>query len=94
MIKKVILATAGVCLVGLVFLGRDIVEEKNYSENTARLIDEEVKKIIDESYSKAKDLLQQNMDKLKILSAALLEEEVLGGEEVKRLLGMEKKDLA
>jgi cell division protease FtsH len=78
---------------GLVFLGRDIVEEKNYSEDTARMIDEEVKKIIDESYSKAKNLLQQNMDKLKILSAALLEKEVLNGEEVKRLLGIEKKDL-
>jgi len=78
---------------GLIFLGRDIMEEKNYSEETARLIDEEVKKIVDEAYTKAKTLLQQNSDKLKILSNALLEKESLDGEEVKRLLGIEKKDL-
>jgi len=78
---------------GLIFLGRDIMEEKNYSEETARLIDEEVKKIIDEGYTKAKDLLQQNLEKLKNLSNALLEKEVLDGEEVKRLLGIDKKDL-
>jgi len=77
---------------GLIFLGRDIVEEKNYSEDTARLIDEEVKKIVDDAYSKAKALLEQNRDKLKILSGALLEKEVLDGEEVKKLLGIDKKD--
>lgn len=75
---------------GLVFLGRDIVEEKNYSEETARFIDEEVKKIIDDAYIKAKTLLQQNLDKLKILTQALLEKEVLDGEEVKRMLGIEE----
>jgi cell division protease FtsH len=78
---------------GLVFLGRDIMEERNYSEETARLIDEEIKKIVDESYGKAKTLLQENQEKLKALAVALLEKEVLGGEEVKRLLGIEKKDL-
>jgi cell division protease FtsH len=77
---------------GLVFLGRDIMEEKNYSEDTARLIDQEVKKIIDDSYQKARSLLEQNRDKLKLLSNALLEKEVLDGEEVKKLLGIEKKD--
>ncbi len=79
---------------GLIFLGRDIMEEKNYSDGTANLIDEEVKNIVDEAYSKARTLLSQNLDKLKILSGALLEKEVLDGEEVKRLLGIEKKDLA
>lgn len=78
---------------GLVFLGRDIVEEKNYSDATARLIDEEVKRIVDESYTNAKSLLEKNLEKLKILSNALLEKEVLDGEEVKRMLGIEKKDL-
>lgn len=78
---------------GLIFLGRDIMEEKNYSEQTARLIDEEVKKIVDDAYDKAKKLLQQNLDKLKTLSAALLEKEVLDGEAVKQLLGIEKQDL-
>ena len=79
---------------GLIFLGRDIMEEKNYSEDTARTIDEEVKKIVDQAYALAKNALQQNIDKLKILSVELLEKEVLNGEEVKRLLGIEKKDLA
>jgi len=79
---------------GLVFLGRDISEEKNYSNETARLIDEEVRKIIDDAYSKAKSLLEENLDKLKILSTALLEKEVLDGEVVKSMLGIEKKDLS
>jgi len=79
---------------GLIFLGRDIMEEKNYSEETARLIDEEVKKIVDEAYTKAKTILHENLDKLKTLSDALLEKEVLDGEEVKKMLSIEKKDLA
>ncbi len=79
---------------GLVFLGRDLSEERNYSEETAHLIDGEIKKIIDDSYTKAKDLLRENLDKIKILTAALLEKEVLGGEEVKRMLGIEKKELS
>jgi len=78
---------------GLVFLGRDIMEEKNYSDETARLIDEEVKKIVDEAYAKAKVLLEQNLDKLKTLSNALLEKEVLDGEETKLLLDIVKQDL-
>jgi cell division protease FtsH len=78
---------------GLLFLGRDIMEEKNYSEQTARLIDEEIKLIVDNAYTQAKNLLQQNSEKLKALSNALIEKEVLSGEEVKKLLGIEKQDL-
>ncbi len=77
---------------GLVFLGRDIMEERNYSEETARQIDSEVKSILDSSYNRAKDILLANIDKLKTLSRALLEKEVLDGEEVKRLLGIDKKE--
>ncbi|MDD5561400.1 MAG: ATP-dependent zinc metalloprotease FtsH [Candidatus Omnitrophica bacterium] len=78
---------------GLVFLGRDIMEEKNYSEQTARIIDEEVKKIIDHAYGKALDLLRGNQDKLKLLSDTLLTKEVLSGEEVKKILGIQKGDI-
>lgn len=78
---------------GLVFLGRDIMEEKNYSDQTAHIIDEEVKKIIDNAYSRAIELLKNNLDKLKLLSSSLLEKEVLSGEEVKKILGIEKSDL-
>ncbi|MDD5281692.1 MAG: ATP-dependent zinc metalloprotease FtsH, partial [Candidatus Omnitrophica bacterium] len=78
---------------GLVFLGRDIMEERNYSEQTARIIDEEVKKITDDAYDKALNLLRNSQDKLKLLSEALLEKEVLSGEDVKRILGIQKSDL-
>ena len=77
---------------GPVFLGRDLVEEKNYSDDTAKIIDEEVKHIIDECYARAEKLIKDNQEKLKILSSALLEKEVLNAEEVKRMLGLEKKD--
>ncbi|RJP29209.1 MAG: ATP-dependent zinc metalloprotease FtsH [Candidatus Omnitrophota bacterium] len=77
---------------GMIFLGRDIVEERNYSEETARVIDEEVKNIVDDGYKRAKELLQQEGDKLKVLASALIEKEVLDAEEVKKLLGIEKKD--
>jgi cell division protease FtsH len=79
---------------GLVFLGRDIMEERNYSEQTARIIDEEVKKIVDDAYDKAINLLKNSQDKLQLLSQALLEKEVLSGEEVKKILGIQKNDLA
>ncbi|MCX5669006.1 MAG: ATP-dependent zinc metalloprotease FtsH [Candidatus Omnitrophica bacterium] len=78
---------------GLVFLGRDIMEEKNYSDHTAHIIDEEVKQIIDDAYNKAIEILRNNQDKLKLLSNSLLEKEVLSGEEVKKILGIEKSDL-
>lgn len=75
---------------GPVFLGRDLVEERNYSDQTAKIIDEEVKNIIDESYVRAKKLIRENEDKLKILTQALLEKEVLSVEEVRLLLGMQE----
>ncbi|HQO38457.1 MAG TPA: ATP-dependent zinc metalloprotease FtsH [Candidatus Omnitrophota bacterium] len=77
---------------GLVFLGKDLVEERNYSDDTARVIDEEVKHIVDDAYLKAKNLLANHREQLKALSTALLEKEVLDGEEVKRVTGIEKKD--
>jgi len=70
------------------------MEEKNYSEETARIIDEEVKAIVSSAYLKATNLLKDNLDKLKLLSTALTEKEVLSGEDVKKLLGINKSDLA
>jgi len=69
-----------------VFLGRDITEEKNYSEQTAVEIDKEVRRIIDESYARAKKELSSNKDKLKLLAEKLLEKEVMDSEEVKNLV--------
>ncbi len=76
---------------GQVFLGRDLIEHKNYSEHTATIIDEEVKFIIDKAYSEAEKVLSDNKDKLEKLSSALLEKEIMTAEEVKALLGLDNK---
>ncbi len=72
---------------GLIFLGKNLAEDRNYSEETAKLIDSEIKVIIDECFERAKKLLQDNKDKLILLANTLREKEVLDGEEVKKLLG-------
>ncbi|MBL7081182.1 MAG: ATP-dependent zinc metalloprotease FtsH [Candidatus Omnitrophica bacterium] len=74
---------------GLVFLGKDLVEERNYSDATAHIIDEEIQKIIDEAFTKAKKLLEENHEKLKHLADALFEKEVLDGAQVKQIIGYE-----
>ena len=66
---------------GEVFLGRDLAQTKTYSEETASLIDEEIKKIIDNAYNTAKQILSQNIDKLHIVAGILLEKEKIDGEE-------------
>lgn len=71
-----------------IFLGRDMLDEKNYSEQTAVLIDQEVRKIVDNCYEQAKKLLTDNVDKLKSLAEALLEKEVMEAGEVRELLGL------
>ena len=64
-----------------VFLGRDFAQTKNFSEETANLIDEEVKRIIDKAYNTAKQILSNNMDKLTQVATRLLEKEKIDGEE-------------
>ena len=66
---------------GEVFLGRDLAQTKNYSEETAAVIDEEVKAIIDKAYNTAKQILSNNIDKLHIIAGILLEREKINGEE-------------
>jgi len=75
---------------GPVFLGLDMMEKRNYSDNTAQIIDEEVRYIVDDAYHRALDLLKANEDKLKVLSAALIEKEVLDGEEARKIVGIPK----
>ena len=58
-----------------VFLGRDMAQAKEYSEDTAQQIDDEVKRIISECYECAESLIKKNRDKLKIIAEALLEYE-------------------
>jgi cell division protease FtsH len=64
---------------------------KEYSEETAREIDQEVKRLIDEAYRTVKEMLTANQDKLKTLAAALLEKETLEGEEIRKILGLPEK---
>ena len=66
---------------GEVFLGRDLAQSKTYSEETAAIIDEEIKRIIDTAYDKAKKILSKNIDKLHIVAGILLEKEKIDGEE-------------
>ena len=66
---------------GEVFLGRDLAQSKTYSEETAAIIDEEIKRIIDTAYDKAKKILSKNIDKLHIVAGILLEKEKIDGDE-------------
>lgn len=70
-----------------IFLGRDIIEERNYSDQTALLIDQEVRKIVDGCYQRAKEELMKHKDRLKSLAEKLLEKEIMEGDEIKILLG-------
>ncbi len=70
---------------GEVFLGRDLAQTKNYSEETAAIIDEEVKVIIDKAYNTARQILSANIDKLHIVAGILLEREKIDGEEFDRV---------
>ena len=69
------------------FLGRDLFEERNYSEQTAVLIDEEIRRLVDAAHERARQTLTAHRTQLEVLANTLLEKEVLDGEEVKRLVG-------
>ena len=68
-----------------VFLGRDLAQSKNYSEQTAAVIDAETKKIIDKAYKRAEDILREHIDKLHVVAGILLEKEKIDGEEFARI---------
>ncbi|MBD3161729.1 MAG: ATP-dependent zinc metalloprotease FtsH [Candidatus Eisenbacteria bacterium] len=70
----------------LIFLGREIQEQKDYSERTAEAIDDEVHKLVQGSYDRARRLLTDNIDSLHALAAALLEQEILDRMEIERVL--------
>jgi cell division protease FtsH len=69
-----------------VFLGRDITQTPEYSEKTAQEIDDEVKRIVDESYGRAKKILEDRIDILHRIANALLERETLDAAEIKVIL--------
>ncbi len=69
-----------------VFLGHSVARQQNISEATAQAIDEEMRRIVDEAYSRAREILTDNEDELHTLAKALLEYETLTGDEINALL--------
>jgi len=69
-----------------IFLGKDLSQERDYSEEVANKIDKEVRAIIDKAYTKAKELLTKNKRKLRKIAKNLIERETLEGAELDMLL--------
>jgi cell division protease FtsH len=72
-----------------IFLGREIQQHQDYSEETAQVIDEEVKRITEACYDRAKEVLEKHIDILHAMAEALLERETLDREEIELLLKRE-----
>ncbi len=70
----------------LIFLGKELAMHKNFSEKTAELIDDEVRKIVTRNFDRAKDLVENNKDKLVKIAEALLEKEVLDSDEIEAIV--------
>ena len=73
-----------------IFLGREIAQHQDYSENTAMQIDKEVKKVVLAAHAEARKLLKENRDALILVAEALLEYETLDGNEVTAVIKGEK----
>ncbi len=69
-----------------VFIGREWVQNKNFSEETARLVDAEVKRIVEEAHTRCRKLLEENADALHRIANALLERETITGDDLDLLM--------
>jgi cell division protease FtsH len=76
-----------------VFLGREFGKPRNYSEETAHIIDTEIKKIINERYDIAKEILTKNKERLDLITGHLLKKENFSGKEFNQLMDMEIEEL-
>ena len=74
-----------------IFLGREISQHRDYSEETAQKIDQEVNNLIDVSYKKTHKLISNNQTILNDLANALLEKETLNGNEINEIVGTKKR---
>jgi cell division protease FtsH len=74
-----------------IYLGRDITRSEDYSEETAKEIDKEIRNILRCAETRASDLLREHEDKLRLLGNTLLEKETLSAEEIRDLLGLEQQ---
>ena len=77
---------------GQVFLGEDLMHTRDYSDETARVIDEEVERILREQEDHCRDTLKANRKALDLVARALLEHETIDGEEVQRLVALGASD--
>jgi cell division protease FtsH len=77
---------------GEVFLGRSVTQHKNMADDTARVIDEEIRDFIDRNYERAQTILQENMDILHAMSAALIKYETIDADQIDQL--MERKEVS
>jgi len=77
---------------GEVFLGRTVTQTQNMSEDTAKLVDAEIKRLVTEAHAEAKRILTENDGELELLAKALMEYETLTGDEIKAILNGEKID--
>jgi cell division protease FtsH len=68
------------------FLGRDLMEDRNYSEQVASAIDKELATIIEDCYGRARELLTEHADKVRSVVTVLLERETLSGEEIRAIM--------
>lgn len=75
-----------------VFLGHSVAQHKNVSESTAQIIDQEIKRIVEEAYERAKKILTKHRNHLELLAENLLEYETLTGDEIDTLLKEGKLD--
>ncbi len=73
-----------------IFLGREIAQHRDYSEMTAEMIDAEVKRIITEAEAKAREIIQQNMDRFERMAQSLVERESLNSEEITMIMNGEE----
>jgi cell division protease FtsH len=74
-----------------IFLGREIAQHRDYSDNTAKLIDAEIRALIDEAENRAGKILKENLRLLEALAQRLLEKEVLTSNEIEKIIAEEKK---
>ena len=74
------------------FLGREIAQHKNFSESTAKVIDEEMLKILNKCLSDTRDILISHREQLDLLTNELVEKETLDDAEIRTLLGFEPID--
>jgi len=69
-----------------VFLGRSITQHKHISDDTARIIDEEVRRIVDAAHSRAEELVQSHLDQLHLMADALIKYETINGDQIDQIM--------